>query len=176
MRGAPARASALSTTPAAADVDAGVADAGVIPPSPLALALAETPEAELADAVTAADPTALEVALSSLGDGPAASWAALRLGRLYLHRRRFVEAREFLGFAAQGSGVVAERAKKSLARLDLRGQSRPNRIGALLPLSGPYGKIGKGALEAIQLALEGSGVELVIADIMEGITDKEEIF
>ncbi len=31
-------------------------------------------------------------------------------------------------------------------------------------MSGPYGKIGKAALEAIQLALNGSGVELVIAD------------
>ncbi len=67
------------TTPAAADEDAGSMDAGVIPPSPLALALAATPEADLADAVTAADPTALEAALPSLGDGLAANWSALRL-------------------------------------------------------------------------------------------------
>jgi len=98
------------------------------------------------------------------GSGAAADWAALRLGRLYMHRRRFREAEDFLGFAARGGVVVAKRAKMTLDRLRLRAQSRPNRIGALLPLTGPYGPIGRTALEAIEMALVDSGIELVLAD------------
>ena len=156
---------ALTGSLGEAQADPDAADAATLPPHPLALALSATPSEGLPEAVTVADPVDLEAALPFLdGAGAAAGWSALRLGRLYMHRRRFREAEDFLEFAAQGDAVVATRAKASLERLHLRSQSRPNRIGALLPLTGPYGQIGRTAKEAIELALVDTGIELVLAD------------
>ncbi len=83
---------------------------------------------------------------------PAFGFVALRLGRLEAHRHRPRDARLFLRQAA-GVPATAEAARVLLDRLEARRRVRPNRIGILLPLSGPYASIGKAALAAIKLAL-----------------------
>lgn len=85
---------------------------------------------------------------------PAFGFVALRLGRLEAHRGKLRDAQTFLRQAAQvpQTKVAAE---ALLQRLAARRRVRRNRVGVLLPLSGPYASIGKAALSAIKLALAG---------------------
>ncbi len=85
---------------------------------------------------------------------PAYGWVALRLGRLQAHRQRMREAQAFLEQAA-GVPTTATEARRTLDRLKARTRVQTNRLGVLLPLSGPYANIGKVALAGIRKALEG---------------------
>ena len=55
-------------------------------------------------------------------------------------------------------------AKKLLDRASRRDQVKVNAVGVLLPLSGRYQRFGETALAGIKLALEGSGVQLIVKD------------
>ncbi len=122
--------------------------------------------AALIDAVAAAPAADLESALEQLDpSAPAAAWAALRLGRLAAHRRDFRQASDLLSLATAAGGEPARAARETLDRLAARRRVVPGRIGVLLPLSGPYAPIGKAALTAARMAVDGrEGIELVIGD------------
>jgi ABC-type branched-subunit amino acid transport system substrate-binding protein len=111
------------------------------------------------------DPAAVRDALKELRkDEPAYGWAALRVGRAMAHARRFREAEEVLA-AADGAGPAAEPIKATLARLRARQHVEANRIGVVLPLTGPFGAIGQSALTAIRLAIPADAdVKLVVED------------
>jgi ABC-type branched-subunit amino acid transport system substrate-binding protein len=62
------------------------------------------------------------------------------------------------------SGVYAERAAAREAELGRLAAVRTQTLGVLLPLSGSKGAYGRLARQALELAFEGSRVELVVAD------------
>ncbi len=120
----------------------------------------------LRDRVAAADAVELAARLPDLPPtSAAAGWVALRLGRLAAHRRDFREAADLLSRATAAGGAPAQAARETLDRLEARERVVPGRIGVLLPLSGPYAPIGKAALTAARMAVDGlSGIELVVGD------------
>ena len=98
---------------------------------------------------------------------PAHGWSALRVGRVLAHVRKFRRAEEVLSraLAAAPTHPAAPAMRHTLRRLNARREVQPNRIGVVLPVSGPYGAIGKSALAAIQLAVrEEPGLEIVVED------------
>lgn len=135
-------------------------------PDDLGTRLAAARGAALVDLVAATEPAALEAVLDALDPGSeAAAWTALRLGRLAAHRRDFRRAEDLLSRATAAGGEPARAARTSLDRLAARQRVTPGRIGVLLPLSGPYAPIGKAALTAARMAVDGmQDIELVIGD------------
>lgn len=131
-------------------------------PDPLLTAPADA----LIDRVAEADAADLAARLPELPPtSAAAGWVALRLGRLAAHRRDFREAADLLSRATAAGGAPAKAARETLDRLEARERVVPGRIGVLLPLSGPYAPIGKAALTAARMAVDGlSGIELVVGD------------
>lgn len=124
--------------------------------------------AALAALVDAMDAAAARETLAKLRkDEPAYGWVALRVGRILAHARRYREAEQVLA-ATVGNGSpsgAAAAIAKDLARLQARSRVQTQRVGVLLPLSGPYAAIGKSALAAVQLAFAGEkGLELVVGD------------
>lgn len=118
-----------------------------------AAALRRIPPDALADKVDAYEHDALPSILAALTmPEPAFGFVALRLGRLEAHRNRLRDAELFLGQATKVP-ATAEAARAALDRLAARDRVQQNRVGILLPLSGPYASIGKAALAAIKLAL-----------------------
>ncbi len=95
---------------------------------------------------------------------PAFGYVALRLGRLEAHRNRLRDAEIFLRQAASVAETAAP-ARALLERLASRRRVRANRIGVLLPLSGPYAAIGKAALAAVKMGLaEHPEIKVSVAD------------
>ena len=125
-------------------------------------------DAELEDAVAELDADELHAALAHMDpEASASAWAALRVGRVLAHRRRFAKAERVLAEAVAAHPVhpAAPRMRETLRRLAARRRVEPRRIGVLLPLSGPYGAIGQSALGGIELAAIVAGnVELKIED------------
>lgn len=155
---------ALTEAPATAGAVAPAPDPDL--PIPLAERLGELEGEALVTAVEATAPDALRRVVELLDPrSAAAGWVDVRLGRLAAHRRDLRGAREHLRRAEAVGGAPGQAARETLARLDAREAMVPGRIGVLLPLSGPYARIGEAALMAIRLALTGvEGVEIVVVD------------
>jgi len=161
---------------AAADAEASRKPPASAAPTTLTASLAArlaAPVGELPRVIDATSVAELEAAFEGL---PATHFArpfvALRLARFSAHQRAYARAEARLK-ATLSTLEPTHPARAALAalleRLSTRGRTVPGRIGALLPLSGPYAGIGKSALTAIRLALDDSGrgparFELVIED------------
>lgn len=163
-----AAASAAAAPPAAPS-------APTTPPNPALAARLEAPLADLPRVIDATPVAELEAGFDGLpATHPARPLVALRLARLAAHQRAYARAEARLR-AALATVDAAHPARSALSafleRLTTRGRAVPGRIGALLPLSGPYAGIGKSALAAIRLAVEDAGkgatrgpFELVVED------------
>ena len=151
------------------------------PPPPVAPPVAPVVAPPALDGVPAAglparldtlDAAGLEAALGALPpQSEALPWACLRLGRLRAHVRDFNGALTAYrrGLAATSPTHPARTALAiAIQHLEARSKCASGRIAALLPLSGPYAAIGKGALAAIKLAALGDATtpasELVVED------------
>jgi branched-chain amino acid transport system substrate-binding protein len=147
---------------------AGASDAAVEPAAAVrTAAMADLPR--LLDTLPAA--TLESVSGSLPPDHPAGPWLAARLARLEAHQRAFAraEARVEAALATCPASHPARAVLTAdLERLRGRGRAVSGRIGALLPLSGPYAGIGRSALLAVRLAAAGSPgqapFELVVED------------
>lgn len=149
----PEAPAARPVSPQAAELDAFVAD------------LSRQPVDAQADLVEALPGPTLEALIPRLPEG-ALVWARLRLALLAEHHQRPREARAHLAEAvARSAGhPAAPRIEALRTRLEAQATVAPGRLGVLLPLSGPYGAIGKSALVAIRMAAKRAKIELVIED------------
>jgi ABC-type branched-subunit amino acid transport system substrate-binding protein len=99
---------------------------------------------------------------------PALPWVALRLARLALHTGDTGAAGRWadLGLKPGFEAHVARPALLDLrARIVARTRFEPRRIGVLLPLSGPYGAIGREVQRAVELAASAErDVRLILED------------
>ncbi len=95
---------------------------------------------------------------------PAGSWIATRLALLRLHTGELSRA-DVTGVRATVTGAHLHAAlDRALALLNARASNQKgNRIGVLLPLSGPYRRLGEAALRALKQAV-GRKVKLVVKD------------
>lgn len=96
------------------------------------------------------------------------AWPILtfKLARIYFHLRdwgnlnatlkRFLEVAPGHPYAAQ--------AQELLARSNRLVQADPRRVGVVLPMTGRYQPIGEAVMRGLQLALQGSDIELVVKD------------
>lgn len=93
-------------------------------------------------------------------------WARLRLALLAEHQRKPREARQHLADAvARSAGhPAAARIEQVRARMEAFAAVQRGRLGVVLPLSGPFGAIGKSALPSIKIAAKRAGIKLVIED------------
>ncbi|MCK6552914.1 penicillin-binding protein activator, partial [Myxococcota bacterium] len=89
-----------------------------------------------------------------------------KLGRIQYHTRDLENAAATLQkyLSTWPGGAYEAGAKALLARIKARGKVKVNTVGILLPLSGKNRAYGESALSAIQLAFEGSAVQLVVRD------------
>ncbi|MBS2027815.1 MAG: penicillin-binding protein activator [Deltaproteobacteria bacterium] len=97
---------------------------------------------------------------------PAYALVLFKLARIDFHLHDWDALKQTLTTLQQNApnNPFAADAQKLLERAGRRDQVKPNAVGVLLPLSGRYQRFGESALAGIKLALEGSGVELVVKD------------
>ncbi len=102
------------------------------------------------------------------------AWPILtfKLARIYYHLRDWSRLEETLqAFLREApSHPYATEAKDLLARMNRRAEAKPNVVGVLLPLSGRYQQVGESVMRGIQLALQGSDIELVVKDTQGDVT------
>ncbi|MFZ4737154.1 MAG: penicillin-binding protein activator [Bradymonadia bacterium] len=99
---------------------------------------------------------------------PALPWIALRLARLALHTGDTGAAARWTDLGLK-PGYESHPARPMLAevkaRIAARTRFEPRRIGVLLPLSGPYGAIGREVQRAVELAASTErDVRLILED------------
>lgn len=89
-----------------------------------------------------------------------------KVALLTLHRGELDAGRGLLQAYLQNypSGPYAARARARLERLDAQARVAPTTVGVLLPLSGTKAAYGRLARQAIELAMDGSKIRLVVED------------
>ncbi|MBN1206147.1 MAG: penicillin-binding protein activator [Myxococcaceae bacterium] len=96
------------------------------------------------------------------------AWPVLtfKLARIYYHLRDWTRLEETLQrfLRETPDHPFAGQASELLARATRRVEVSPKTVGVLLPMSGRYKPIGEAVLRGVQLALNGSDVELIIKD------------
>ncbi|MBL8953183.1 MAG: ABC transporter substrate-binding protein [Myxococcaceae bacterium] len=97
---------------------------------------------------------------------PAWPLITFKLAKVYYHLRDWVRLDETLRklVADAPSSPWTPDAKALLERTARRKDVRPNVVGAVLPMTGKYKALGEAVMRGAQLALKGSGVELVVKD------------
>ncbi|WP_224248595.1 penicillin-binding protein activator [Hyalangium gracile] len=102
------------------------------------------------------------------------AWPVLtfKLARIYYHLRDWTRLEETLQRFLQEapSHPFAAQAKELLARSSRRVEVRPKTVGVLLPMTGRYKPIGEAVLRGVQLALNGSDIELIVKDTQGEVT------
>lgn len=96
------------------------------------------------------------------------AWPVLtfKLARIYYHLRDWTRLEETLHRFLQEapSHPLAPQAQEMLSRATRRVDVHPKTVGVLLPMSGRFKPIGEAVLRGIQLALNGSDIELIVKD------------
>ncbi|MGA9520264.1 MAG: penicillin-binding protein activator [Myxococcaceae bacterium] len=96
------------------------------------------------------------------------AWPVLtfKLARIYYHLRDWTRLNETLEVFLRNAPnhPYAIEAREMWARAQRRGESRAKTVGVILPMSGRYKLWGDAVLRGIQLALQGSDIELVVKD------------
>ncbi len=96
------------------------------------------------------------------------AWPVLtfKLARIYYHLRDWTRLNETLEVFLRNAPnhPYAVEAREMWARSQRRGEARSKTVGVILPMSGRYKLWGDAVLRGIQLALQGSDVELVVKD------------
>lgn len=115
----------------------------------------------------------LSVVASSNDYGIFRGVASLRLGLLSLEKGELSQARSFLEQTMRYSPdtEVSERARELILQLDSRSEVDPLVIGAVLPLTGKYSKLGLKTLRGLQLGLGIFGKKRT--DIKLAVLDSE---
>jgi outer membrane PBP1 activator LpoA protein len=102
------------------------------------------------------------------------AWPVLtfKLARIYYHLRDWTRLEETLQRFLQEapSHPFAAQAKELLSRATRRVDVHPKTIGVLLPMTGRYKPIGEAVLRGVQLALNGSDIELIVKDTQGEVT------
>ncbi|MEE2787904.1 MAG: penicillin-binding protein activator [Myxococcota bacterium] len=135
------------------------------PSSRAATELTPSPAAHAQNFLNSASTSALIQAWQS--EPPTSLFAgqiALRLSRIMVHRRRFREARAWAIKAQLAPAILHDDARQILATTENRDHCVAGHLGALLPMTGEFGGVGKAALSGLQLALNGTGITLVTYD------------
>ncbi|MCL2314697.1 MAG: penicillin-binding protein activator [Proteobacteria bacterium] len=153
---------------ARANAGGNAGDALVLAADAWAKAPAEqTYQALLEELELRADMEAVWHASAKLGPGHAA-WPLIqwKLGKLFWHIGERNKAKECFSLLVQkaSSSPFAQQAQALLARMEHMEQTNPKRIGVLLPLSGRFRALGEDVRRGLELALKGSGLELVVLD------------
>jgi branched-chain amino acid transport system substrate-binding protein len=135
---------------------------------------AQTPEAQAAAAkrleqVVEGRADFVDIARVAEGLSPRhPAWPILtfKLARIYYHLRDWTRLEETLNrFLQEAPGsTFAPQAKELLARATRRVEVRPRTVGVLLPMTGRFKPIGEAVLRGVQLALNGSDIELIVKD------------
>lgn len=96
----------------------------------------------------------------------AAPLLAFQLAMIHQQRRDWNHLRDALEdfLARYPNHVYGPRARDLLEKIQKVGQVEPRKVGVVLPLSGPYKAFGQQLLDGIQMAAQGSSVDLVIRD------------
>jgi len=106
-------------------------------------------------------------ASTKLGAGhPAWPLIQWKLGRLFWHVGERGKAKESFVLLTQRtpSSPFAQKAQEWLSRMERMEKVNPKKVGALLPLSGRSRFVGEEVRRGLELALKGSGLELVVLD------------
>ncbi|HEY0839275.1 MAG TPA: penicillin-binding protein activator, partial [Vulgatibacter sp.] len=103
----------------------------------------------------------------------AAPLLAFQLAMIHQQRRDWSHLREALEdfLDRYPRHVYVPRARELLERIEKVGHVEPRKVGVVLPLSGQYKAFGQQLLDGIQMAAQGSGLELVIRDTKGEPTD-----
>ncbi|WP_225408345.1 penicillin-binding protein activator [Stigmatella hybrida] len=135
---------------------------------------AKTPEAQAAAAkrleqVVEGRADFVDIARVAEGLSPRhPAWPILtfKLARIYYHLRDWTRLEETLNRFLQEAptSAFAPQAKELLARATRRVEVRPRTVGVLLPMTGRFKPIGEAVLRGVQLALNGSDIELIVKD------------
>lgn len=99
-------------------------------------------------------------------DSPVWPILTFKLARIFYHLRDWANLRETLEEftkVAPQSPYIAQ-AQEMLRRSEALGKVRPKTVGVILPVSGRYKPIGDAVLRGIQLAMQGSDIELIVKD------------
>ncbi len=109
--------------------------------------------------------------IARIADGlnpSSAAWPVLtfKLARIYYHLRDWTNLQASLErFLQQApNDPLAAQAQQMLDRANRRAGMKPRTIGVVLPLTGRYKAVSEVVLRGIQLALNGSDIELVVKD------------
>ncbi len=96
------------------------------------------------------------------------AWPVLtfKLARIYYHLRDWPRLNETLEayLRQEPDGQFAREARELLARSQQRARVDAKRVGVILPMTGRFRPVGEAVLRGVKLALEGSGLELVVKD------------
>jgi ABC-type branched-subunit amino acid transport system substrate-binding protein len=99
-------------------------------------------------------------------DSPLLGAVVMKLARVYVHLRSYDEAeaaaRDLL--TRWPDGPYAADARALLDRLSQRSQANPKVIGVAVPMSGKNKGWGEAILQGVGMALEGSGLKIVVKD------------
>ncbi|MFL5345287.1 MAG: penicillin-binding protein activator [Hyalangium sp.] len=135
---------------------------------------AKTPEAQAAavarvEQLVEGRAAFVDIARVSEGMSPRhPAWPVLtfKLARIYYHLRDWTRLEETLQRFLQEApnSPFAGQAKELLSRSTRRVDVHPKTVGVLLPMSGRFKPIGEAVLRGVQLALNGSDIELVVKD------------
>jgi len=120
--------------------------------------------AEAVDRLTFLDVAKLREALP--GDAPVQEALAMKLARIHLHLRDYPRALEAAREVVLRwpDGAYAAEAKAIGDRIARLTFVRPNVIGLAVPLTGNYRRWGEAIVDAVGLALEGSGLRTAVRD------------
>ncbi len=96
------------------------------------------------------------------------AWGVLtfKLARIYYHLRDWPRLNETLEAYLRHApnGTFARDARELLARSQRRAQVDARKVGVILPMTGRFRPVGEAVMRGVRLALEGSGLELVVKD------------
>lgn len=97
---------------------------------------------------------------------PAWPLITFKLARIYYHLRDWPRLDETLRqlLADAPNSAFAPDAKAMLERISRRTVVRPKVVGAVLPMTGKYKAWGEAVSRGAQLALRGTGIELIVKD------------
>ncbi|HWV39909.1 MAG TPA: penicillin-binding protein activator [Vulgatibacter sp.] len=107
----------------------------------------------------------------------AAPLLAFQLAMIHQQRRDWNHLRDALEdfLDAYPHHPYGPRARELLEKIEKVGQVDPRKVGVVLPLSGQYKAFGQQLLDGIQMAAQGSSIELVIRDDKGDPTDAAEL-
>ncbi|MFL5318389.1 MAG: ABC transporter substrate-binding protein [Myxococcaceae bacterium] len=116
---------------------------------------------------SSADFTDIRAAREKLAqDHPAWPVLTFKLARIFYHLRDWSNLNDTLDefMKVSPNSPYAPQAKEMLARSHARENVKPKVVGVVLPVTGKYKPIGDAVLRGIQLAMQGSDIELVVKD------------